>query len=611
MLPAGPQQAYAGLVAEGCPPPSARARVVAGVAASVQHALAVDLPASSLMSRWGPPVDVELEGCEPTPWLLGAVHESLLGQEGRRARGAFYTSPEVAATVVAWALDGLAVDEPVVCDPAVGGGVFLLAVADALARRGGSPSRIVQRCLVGADIDPVAVAVSEAALALWCGGSAVPRVVVGDALALEPGDWPGRPHVVVGNPPFLNQLARSTVRSRAEADELRRRFGPLARGLVDTAVLFLLAGLRLVRPGGTVALVLPQSFLATRDAAPARAAVATDAALEVLWLPSTSLFDAAVRVCVPVVRRGGGPRSTVRVCRGVPPAAVHDIEVDGAALAAAPSWSHLVVTTAEVPDCRFSSDATLEQWCRVHADFRQQYYGVAPFLVDDPEDGLDDTLFPRLVTSGLVDAAACRWGRRATRHHGHRWRAPRVDLARLEAESDLGGWARSRLVPKVVVATQTRVVEAAVDASGSWLPSTPLLSVVAPAERLWHAAAVLLSPVVTAWALRHWGGAALAADAIKLSAGQVRAVPLPAAGPDWDEAAAAVARASAAGDEDDRRRWLLAAAAASCRAYEVDPSPLCPWWAARLPGATPSSLTPSGRSSGRPGSHSSSHNRSG
>ncbi len=557
--------------------------MVAGVATGVQRALAVELPALSLVSRWGPPVDVELEGCEPTPWLLGAVYESLLDVEGRRAGGAFYTPSVVAATMVAWALDGLQVDEPVICDPAVGGGAFLLAAAAALAGQGLSPARVVQRCLIGADIDPVAAAVSEAALALWCGGSAVPRVVVDDALVLDPGDWPARPHVVVGNPPFLGQLSRATARSRVEAAELRRRFGPLARGLVDAAVLFLVAGTRLVRPGGTVALVLPQSFLATRDAAPARTAVASEASLEVLWLPSTPVFDASVQVCVAVVRRGGARPSTLRVCRGLPAAVVDEVDVDPPALAAATTWSHLVVAIAEVPECRFSSFGTLGQWCGVYADFRQQYYGVAPFVVDDPGGSLDDSLYPRLVTSGLVDPAVCRWGHRVTRHHGCRWRAPRVDLARLELESDLGAWGRARLVPKIVVATQTRVVEAAVDVSGTWLPSTPLLSVVAPVGRLWHAAAVLLSPVVTAWALRHWGGAALTADAIKLGAAQLRAVPLPAAGPDWDAAAAAVCRASAAGNEAERHRELLAAAAASCRAFRADPSTLCPWWAARLP----------------------------
>jgi hypothetical protein len=135
----------------------------------------------------------------------------------------------------------------------------------------------------------------------------------------------------------------------------------------------------------------------------------------------------------------------------------------------------------------------------------------------------------------------------------------------------------------VVVATQTRVMEAAVDVDGSWLPSTPLISVVAPAERLWHAAAALLAPPVTAWALRRWGGAALAAGGLKLSAAQVRAIPSPRPSPDWDAAANAVRRATEALDEAERRRWLLIAATESSRAYGVDDLALHSWWEARLP----------------------------
>jgi hypothetical protein len=473
----------------------------------------------------------------------------------------------------------------VVCDPATGGGAFLLAAADTLAARGLPRSEVVAGCLVGADVDPVAVAVTEAALALWCGGRAIPRVVVGDALALDAADWPAPPDVVVGNPPFLSQLGRATARTPASAGQLRRRFGVAARGYVDTAALFLLLGVRLVRPGGTVALVLPQSFLATRDAAAVRSAVLADAALEVLWVPSQAVFGAAVRVCVPVLRRGGDRRATMRQYRGVPPELVEEAPVDAASLATAPTWSHLVAAAAGIPECRLDGRTTLGEWCEVAADFRQQYYGVAPFVVDDPSGDLDERRFPRLVTTGLIDPAVCLWGRRPARHSRRRWAAPRVDVERLEAGSDLGPWARCRLVPKVVVATQTRVVEAAVDAEGCWLPSTPVISLVSSPDRIWHAAAALLSPPVTAWALSRFGGAALSADAVKLSAAQVRAVPAPDRGADWDEAAACVREASAAPDDGSRRRWLLDAAEASSRAYgEHDPA-LQQWWAARLPAA--------------------------
>jgi hypothetical protein len=584
-------RAVARLVAAGSEPAAARARVVAGVARGAAEALDVELPPLALLCEWGPPEPLDVLPGVAAPALLGVVHEALLHPGSRRATGAHYTPPEVTDAMVAWALEGIEAEHPVVCDPAAGAGAFLLAAAEALAARGLTPAEVVRRCLVGAEVDPVAAAVAEAVLALWCRGQAVPRLVTGDALALDEGAWPARPDVVVGNPPFLGQLARATARPPAAAAAVRDRFGDAARGYADTAALFLVLAGRLVRPGGTVALVLPGSFLAARDAAPARAAALGDAHLEVLWLPSRPVFAAAVQVCVVVLRREASRRGVVRRYRGVPPRPVGEAAIDADVLAAAPTWSHLAALDSEVPVCELDAAGTLGDWCQVAAGFRQHYYGVAPFVVDDPDGALDDAGFPPLVTCGLVDPAACWWGRRPARHSLRRWLAPRVDLVRLEAETDLGPWARARLAPKVVLATQTRVVEAAVDAGGRWLPSTPLLTLAAPVERLWHVAAVLLSPAVTAWALRHWGGTALSDGAFRLGPDQVRAVPTPAGRAAWDEAADAVRRASQAGVDADgeaaRRRWLLAAAEASTRAYGVADPAVVAWWAARLPGPRP------------------------
>ncbi len=578
------REAFDALVASGTEAVAARARVTAGVVVAVAEQLGVELPPLSLLTHWGPPAAVGITAGEASPALPGAVYERLLDADTRRSGGAFYTPSALTRPVVGWALEGQPVERVVVCDPAVGGGAFLLAAAEALAGTGRPRRQIVAEALMGVDIDPVAVAVTEAVLALWCGGGAVPHMRVADVLTLDPEDWPVRPDVVVGNPPFLNQLGRSTARDRGQAEALRQRFGVAGIGYVDTAALFLVLATRLVRPGGAVALVLPESFLATRDARAARAAVLAEAGLEALWIPAAFVFDGvAVRVCVPVLRRDGTRVGPLRVWRDVPPRLVAEVDVDADVLGAAPTWSYLAAKGTGVPEGELEGEGVLGEWCEVSADFRQQYYGLIPFMVDDPSGELDDERHPPLVTTGLVDPAVCSWGRRATRHHRCAWEAPRIDIDRLEAESDLGPWAIARLVPKVVVATQTRVVEAAVDVGGRWLPSTPLISVVAPPERLWHAAAALLAPPVTAWALRHWGGTALAAGGLKLSAAQVRIIPSPQPGPDWDEAAEAVQRASEADGEDERRRHLLEGAMASTRAYGGDELAVVTWWEARLP----------------------------
>jgi hypothetical protein len=127
------------------------------------------------------------------------------------------------------------------------------------------------------------------------------------------------------------------------------------------------------------------------------------------------------------------------------------------------------------------------------------------------------------------------------------------------------------LRPKVLVATQTRVVEAAADPDGRFLPLTPVLSVepLAPAD-VWRVAAALTAPQVTAWALRHHGGSALSADAVKLSARQILDAPLPTDPDAWSEAA----------------RRLRAGDIAGCgAALSADEPKLLRWWLGRLPGA--------------------------
>jgi len=515
-------------VADSPDPVAARARALGGVVGAVARAEGLSLPALELLERWGPPVEVAVPPEDRAPEVVPRATEALLPRDERRRLGAYATPPAVAAELVGRALSVSRSPRPLVLDPAAGGGALLLAAADAGVERVG-----------GLDVDPVAAAAATAALCLRSGGI-ICEVASGDALAPEP--WPLRPDVVVGNPPF-----RSPLRGGGAGRD--RRLGPYA----DVATAFLLRSLDEVAAGGVVALLLPTSFLSARDAAPARRLAGERAELVDVWRPPARFAGAAVHVCAVVLRAGTGT-------------------------APSGSWSSLV---AGAPDVRVVPNGHVGDRFGVAADFRAQYYAVAPHVVDDGGQG-DPSRLPPLVTSGLVDPADCAWGRRPARHGGRPWEAPRVDLDGLVAAGH-GPWAARRLVPKVVVATQTRVVEAAVDEGGTWLPSVPLISVTGPVDRLWHAAAALLSPVTTAVALRRAAGAALGPDHIKLGAPQVRDLPLPAEGADWDAAARAVRAATSASTAAGRRRALLEAATATCAAYGVPAGGLVEWWAARLP----------------------------
>ncbi|HVM53019.1 MAG TPA: N-6 DNA methylase [Acidimicrobiales bacterium] len=289
--------------------------------------------------------------------------------------------------------------------------------------------------------------------------------------------------------------------------------------------------------GGAVAMVVPTSVLATDDG---RAARASGLGVESM-VRLGPVFDAEVDTCVLVLRRGAP----------VPPG---------------PTWSALLVEgdagLDPVPVCDLDG-APLSSSCDVVAGFRQHYYGLRGH-VHEGGGGLP------LVTSGAIDLG--EWGRRSVRFDKRRYLEPRVDLDGVG--EPVRSWFRSLLRPKVVVATQTRVIEAAPDPDGVVVPSVPVISVVPrdPA-RLWLLLAVLLAPPVTAWAFRRWGGTALTPGALKLGAPQVREIPEPLGMAAWASAADVLRDAGPGG--------VVEAGALMCSAYGAGEE-VHAWWAARL-----------------------------
>jgi len=599
---------------------AARAAVLAVVAGQV--AAARGHPLDGLALRLVPgddrPALPPLPPALAVPDVLGALDQHLLDPADRRARGAHYTSPDLALALLGWALadwdPGPTPRGPLrVLDAAVGGGAFLLAAARWQVTRGAEPAAVLAG-LVGTDVDPLAVAVAEAALVLWAldhgvepGGGARPDLQVGDGLDHRP---PPPVDLVVGNPPFLGQLARATARAPAEAARLRARFGTAVGGYTDTAALFLVAGCEAARPGGRVVLVQPESVLGTRDGRGVRAAVAARADVVGLWVAGEPAFAAEVDVCVPVleVRRPGrvaAPDATVRRAWGTEVA-----ERPPSRPPASRSWASLLAVARGVPEVALAGGGCVGDLATATAGFRQHFYGLVPHLRELPDgapspfgpgggpDRAGDEVAP-LVTVGTVDPLALLWGLRPTKVAGRSWLRPVVDLGAVAAaEPDVERWVRARLRPKVLVAPQTRVVEAAVDAAGRAVPGVPLVTVepqpgagravpppppdacgaAPPGEEewvLWLLAAALSAPPVSAWALYETAGTARHGDAVKLAARQVRAVPLPVDGDRWAIAAAAL-RAG---------RPLAEVGPDLTRAYGLDPDhPVTAWWAARLPG---------------------------
>ncbi|MGQ0465038.1 MAG: N-6 DNA methylase [Sporichthyaceae bacterium] len=513
------------------------------------------------------------------PDVLVAACEVTQPRSGRRSAGSFYTPPHVATAIAREVLSRVEVAQPSVCDPAAGAGAFLLAAGRVLTERGVPARTVVEECLTGADLDQVALLCADAALRIFAPEARRTNLLRGDALLDV--DWeaiaPAGFDAVLGNPPFLNQLETATVRGDATA--MRARFGSLAAGYADTAAVFLALALDLTRDGGTFGLILPESTLATRDARAVRAHVAEVANLAWIWRSVDNVFEAGVQVCAPVFVRGPAPPLVERAT-GADLVPIDPIEVRD--LASRPTWSSLFADARGIPTLELSAAGTLADWCTATADFRDQYYGLVPHVREASDDLTKHQR--KLVTVGLVDPARLLWGTRRTRFAKTAYERPVVDLRSLATDEALSAWARARLVPKLLLSTQTRVLEVLADPEGVLVPSIPNITIVCAEPNLWHVGAALSSPVLTAWALRHFAGAALSTDAIKLSAKQVLALPAPAPGPAWDRGAEAYRAACAATSGEDWSAALGNLGAHMCAAYGLsETADLLAWWSDRLP----------------------------
>lgn len=469
----------------------------------------------------------------------------MLSTSDRKRTGAWYSPSALVDHVVANTVGSVRRGGHVrVLDPSCGDGRFLLAAAAVVRRAGGIP------VLTGVDIDLGGLG---AAGLLGDGPPAgdhdeVIEAIQADALAHE---WGSRRFdVIVGNPPFLNQMASNTARTG------RSRFGggPYA----DAAADFLALAVRLAADdGGRVGLILPTSLLTARDAGPIRGEVASTASIEWFWASREPMFDAMVRTCAIGVRRGrGGAPAVIRFdgadfvpldpLRPPPDRSSND------------HWGWLIADSHGLPPVpAIRTAGAMADHALVTANFRDQYYG----LVGAVADGADG---PPLVTTGLIDPGRCHWGERATRFAKQRFDAPRVD--RTQLAPFMQRWADRCLVPKVLVATQTRVLEAVVDAAGEWLPAVPVIRVVPNRpDALWPVAAVLTSAVASALIAEQSVGSGLSATTMRVSQRTLGLLPWPAG--DLADAVDALR----AGDIESCGRAVDAA-------YGVDDEGLFEWW---------------------------------
>jgi predicted RNA methylase len=531
---------------------------------------------------------------------LGEAHEETLRRdpELRRRRGAFMTPPELAqrvaeAALAPWLRDRRGV--PSVLDPACGTGNLLVAAAKTLLAKGRQPLAVA-RSLRGVEIDRETAEVARTRLAsLLGGGPAIERVVranirVADATAVTP-RWL-QADAVVANPPFLGQLKKGTTIDRATASRWRKRFGEAVGGYADPAAAFLLLIARSLRAGGRACVVLPRSMLAVASAEPVRRAVSELAELAGVWMDDRFVFDAGTRVAaLTLVRRSGGQGQT-------------PLGMEGQVTTALPwavwrgRWSAAAAAGAGVPALEPVHAGVVGDLASATADFRDQFYGMRGTLCDDRHAGRGlNALRPRtaaidrgasrmdrlpVLTTGLIGWNCSHWGERPARLLGRSFQHPAARVPALLSRPVMRGWLSDALHPKILVATQTPVIEAVVDPFGELAPGVPVIRLLPhDAAELWLLAAAVLSPACSAVAWWRHAGAGLSPKAIKLSARQVLELPLPVGVVAWKRSAEWLQRFRLAADDRGRMQAMSAFAEASADAYTVPADrreALARWW---------------------------------
>lgn len=544
-------------------------------------------------------------------------HEAHLDAIGeRRTRGSFYT-PEAAVTgLLRISLDRLlaersshgfeAVAAIRVCDPTCGTGNFLTAVAvrirSALVVLGmdnEDASQAALRCVVGVDMDSEAAELCRdelaAVLQVERSDETDLNILSADSLLMPltmPQDAPENSSkllnweafrqrvgalngfdLVIGNPPFISQTRSETAFAPRYAKLVKKRFEGVAGAATNPAALFMIVASQIVnQTNGRVCLIEPVSVLSSAGTARVREVMGNTMALTDIWFTDEQLFEGASVEVWASVWRSGAAQQTVTVLTG------SRLEFHSITQYPGPQWGTLLAASKDVPDELWQTDDILSSICTATADFRDQYYGLVGHVSnsENPNHG------PKLVTSGLIDPAHLLWGKKRTKFNREAFTHPRVDVAALAPA--LQTWAAKRAVPKILLATQTRVLEPIVDIDGSLLPSVPVLTICADDDSdLWMLGALLVSPPISAIAAARHCGAALSSNALKLSAKDVLKLPLPKDRGPWKEAAGAFRHASIATSSAERREHLIASGDLMCRAFGVPPYPLLGWWSNRLP----------------------------
>jgi adenine-specific DNA methylase len=222
--------------------------------------------------------------------------------EKRKARGAFFTPPEIARYLCDWA-----VRKPcdTVFEPSCGEASFLLAAGERLRSLGANPLLWGEQ-LQGVEIFDTSARNAEVLLQN-VGFDA--RVSVGDFFEHEP---PITYDAIVGNPPFV-RYQNFTGAARSRSMEAALAQGVRLSGLASSWAAFVVKAALHLSPGGRLALVLPAELLSVNYAQEVRRFLLRRFARVRLIMFEERVFPGVLEEVVLLLAEGTGGASCLEV----------------------------------------------------------------------------------------------------------------------------------------------------------------------------------------------------------------------------------------------------------------------------------------------------------
>jgi adenine-specific DNA methylase len=220
----------------------------------------------------------------------------------RKARGAFFTPPEISRSIAQWAVRGPA---DVVLEPSCGEAAFLLPAAQRLRELGAPPDRL------GAQVEGIEIHSGSATAAgqrLRAAGAAS-SIRVGDFFDHEP----AHPvDAVIGNPPYV-RYQNFSGEARAKGLRVALAQGVRLTGLASSWAAFTIHAARFLKPDGRLGLVLPAELLTVNYAAEVRRFLLGRFAKVRLVLFERRVFPGVMEEVVLLLAEGSGGAAAFEV----------------------------------------------------------------------------------------------------------------------------------------------------------------------------------------------------------------------------------------------------------------------------------------------------------